>query len=71
VKEAERVFGRVGVDFLVVVREGGGEGKGAGVLREVLDGMAGRGEGRVVTVYAGVDEKEQGDLVCFVVLGNG
>lgn len=68
-KESERVFGRAGVDYLVVVREG--SGPGLGVLKEVLNGMGARGEGRVVCVYAGSDGKEEGDLVSFVALWCG
>lgn len=63
-KEVERVFGMEGVDFLVVVREGGG--KVVGVLRKVLDGMGKVGEGRVVTVYAGSDEGKENGLVSFL-----
>ena len=62
-REAERVFGRVGVDVLVVVKGDGEGGVGLEGMREVLDVMKSEGKGLIVNVFAGDDPSEEAETV--------
>lgn len=63
VRDAEKKFGREGIDVLVVVKEEGSD-MGLNGMRDVVDFMKGQEEGGlVITVYAGKDQKEEAKIV--------
>jgi hypothetical protein len=66
VREAERGFGGVGVDVLVVVKGDGEGGVRLEGMRDVVDVMKSEGRGLIVNVYEGDDPTEEAGTVSSV-----